>query len=112
MPCTVAVGYQRFRGPCCLHLQGEVAKIRVLPTDRHTDRQTDRQSVSLSIHLGFEPLSRTHGHILALQKKVLVLCHEAPSLMGGQVCHVKGHSSQSLSVLYICVCVFGYSFFN
>jgi hypothetical protein len=23
-PCSFAVGYQRFRGPCCLHLQGEV----------------------------------------------------------------------------------------
>jgi hypothetical protein len=22
MPCSVVVGYQRFRGPCCLHLQG------------------------------------------------------------------------------------------
>jgi len=22
-PCNVVVGYQRFRGPCCLHLQGE-----------------------------------------------------------------------------------------
>jgi hypothetical protein len=24
MPCSVTVGYQRFRGPCCLHLQGEL----------------------------------------------------------------------------------------
>jgi hypothetical protein len=23
-PCIVVVGYQRFRGPCCLHLQGEI----------------------------------------------------------------------------------------
>jgi hypothetical protein len=23
-PCSVVVGYQRFRGPCCLHLQGEL----------------------------------------------------------------------------------------
>jgi hypothetical protein len=22
-PCVVMVGYQRFRGPCCLHLQGQ-----------------------------------------------------------------------------------------
>jgi hypothetical protein len=22
--CSVVVGYQRFGGPCCLHLQGEV----------------------------------------------------------------------------------------
>jgi hypothetical protein len=24
-PCSVVVRYQRFRGPCCRHLQGEVA---------------------------------------------------------------------------------------
>jgi hypothetical protein len=24
MPCSVALGYRRFRGPCCLHLQVEV----------------------------------------------------------------------------------------
>jgi hypothetical protein len=23
MPCSVVVGYHRFRGPCCLHRQGE-----------------------------------------------------------------------------------------
>jgi hypothetical protein len=28
-PCSVAVGYWRFRGPCCLHLQGEVT---IFPT--------------------------------------------------------------------------------
>jgi len=22
VPCNVVVGYQHFRGPCCLHLQG------------------------------------------------------------------------------------------
>jgi hypothetical protein len=27
MLCSVAVGYQCFRGPCCLHLQGEVTTI-------------------------------------------------------------------------------------
>jgi len=26
-PCSVVVRYQRFRGPCCLHLQGEVARM-------------------------------------------------------------------------------------
>jgi hypothetical protein len=25
MPCSVVVGYQCFRGPCCLYLQGEVS---------------------------------------------------------------------------------------
>jgi hypothetical protein len=24
MPCSVAVGHQNMRGPCCLHLKGEV----------------------------------------------------------------------------------------
>jgi len=24
-PCSIVVGYQRFGGPCCLHLQGEVS---------------------------------------------------------------------------------------
>jgi len=24
MPCSIAVGYQCFGGPCCLHLQDEV----------------------------------------------------------------------------------------
>jgi hypothetical protein len=24
MPCSVVVGYQRFEGPCCVHLQGKV----------------------------------------------------------------------------------------
>jgi hypothetical protein len=27
-PCIVAVGYQRFRGPFCVHLQCEVASVR------------------------------------------------------------------------------------
>jgi hypothetical protein len=25
-PCSVVVGYQRFGGPCCLHLQGKLYK--------------------------------------------------------------------------------------
>jgi len=28
-PCSVMVGYQRFGGPCCLHLQGEVNSHRL-----------------------------------------------------------------------------------
>jgi len=27
MQCIIVVGYQFFRGPCCLHLQGEVARM-------------------------------------------------------------------------------------
>jgi hypothetical protein len=26
-PCSVVVGYQDFGGPCCFHLQGEVAGV-------------------------------------------------------------------------------------
>jgi hypothetical protein len=26
-PCSVVVGYQRFRGPCCRHLQSEVTRM-------------------------------------------------------------------------------------
>jgi len=27
--CSIVVGYQCFRGPCCFHLQGEVFKLEV-----------------------------------------------------------------------------------
>jgi hypothetical protein len=31
-PCSVVVGYQRFRGPWCLHLQGEgITTYKTLP---------------------------------------------------------------------------------
>jgi hypothetical protein len=29
MPCNVGVGYQRFRGPCCLHLQGKLSMMMI-----------------------------------------------------------------------------------
>jgi len=29
-PCSDVVGYQRFEGPCCLHLQGEVNSVHIL----------------------------------------------------------------------------------
>jgi len=32
MQCSVSVGYQRFGGPCCLHLQGEVTTLKTDPT--------------------------------------------------------------------------------
>jgi hypothetical protein len=31
-PCSVVVGYQHSRGPCCLHLQGEAGGIIILKT--------------------------------------------------------------------------------
>jgi hypothetical protein len=33
-PCSVMVGYQRFRAPCCLHVQGEVTKSALEPRTR------------------------------------------------------------------------------
>jgi hypothetical protein len=27
MPCSVAIGYKHFGGPCCFHLQGEVTSL-------------------------------------------------------------------------------------
>jgi hypothetical protein len=40
---SVVVGYQRFRGPCCLHLQAEVAGRQAVMV-----LLTDSQSVSRS----------------------------------------------------------------
>jgi hypothetical protein len=31
IPCTVAVGYQRFGGPYCLHLQGDMRSTDIDP---------------------------------------------------------------------------------
>jgi hypothetical protein len=64
---------------------------KLLKGQSHID--TDSQSV----HLSFEPLSGTHGHILAVKEYLCILCRGVFTLTGGRVCHVKG--SQSLSVL-------------
>jgi len=53
MPYIVVVGYQRFRGPCCLHLQGEPLK-RWYPTTTLHDfisQRISRWKVKLSICL-------------------------------------------------------------
>jgi hypothetical protein len=34
-PCSVVSGYQRFRGPCCLHFQGETLVSYHNATRRH-----------------------------------------------------------------------------
>jgi hypothetical protein len=34
-PCSVVVGYQRFRGPYCLHFLGEVSLVSYQNTTRH-----------------------------------------------------------------------------
>jgi hypothetical protein len=96
MPCSVVVGHQCFRGPCCFHLQGEVAGIRV------SHINTDSQSgLVLSPYLGLRPF------FCFITESFGLLCHEAPSLMGGRVCRLKGHNP------YLCrkhVCIFFFSF--
>jgi hypothetical protein len=53
MLCTVTVGYQHFRGPCCLHLQGEV----------HGDEERERESVCVCVCVcrpGMQEGNRVH----------------------------------------------------
>jgi hypothetical protein len=57
--CSVVVGYQRFRGPCCLHLQGKVA-------GRERLRVILLLTVSHFVCLIFEPLFGSNGHMLTL----------------------------------------------
>jgi len=42
--CSIAVGYQRFEGPCCLHLHGEVRGV-------NTASQPSRSGLEISISL-------------------------------------------------------------
>jgi hypothetical protein len=42
-PCNVVVGYQCFRGPCCLHLQGEVG----IPPQHYTASQPRRPRLEI-----------------------------------------------------------------
>jgi len=44
-PCNVAVGYQRFGGACCLHLQGEVF---TLVSYRNTTRRQNPEYLDLN----------------------------------------------------------------
>jgi hypothetical protein len=50
-PCSAVVGYRRFRGPCCLHLHGEVAGVE---SESESSFATDLAG-QLSLRLGFEP---------------------------------------------------------
>jgi hypothetical protein len=70
-PCSVVVGYQRFGGSCCLHLQGEVAGVRVRVTLQLTVGQSVSQSVSQSV-LASSP-STTHDQMFALVRTAAVL---------------------------------------
>jgi len=73
-PCGVLVGYQRFRGPCCLHLRGEVASSQSHFT---TDCQSANQFV-----LASNPRSReSYGFV----------CHGA-SFTRGRIYLTIGHS--------------------
>jgi hypothetical protein len=48
-PCSVLMGYQRFRGSCCLHLQGEVADVggNGIDTDPNTTPFTLKMKAAL-----------------------------------------------------------------
>jgi hypothetical protein len=59
VPCNVVVGYESFRGPCCHHLQGEVA-----------GSQNHFITDGWSVRLGFELPFETHGHIVAFKRKL------------------------------------------
>jgi hypothetical protein len=49
-PCGIVVGYQRFGGPCCLHLQGEMkAPKRWYPSTTLHGVTTQKTSASLSL---------------------------------------------------------------
>jgi hypothetical protein len=65
-PCSVLVGYQRFRVPCCLHLQGEVGG-----SQNQSYFATNSLSVSPSV-LALSP-SGTRDQILVAVKTVAVL---------------------------------------
>jgi hypothetical protein len=42
-PCSVVVGYHRFRGPCCLHLRN----VDILP--QHYTRRNDLEDLDLEL---------------------------------------------------------------
>jgi hypothetical protein len=54
-PCSVVVGYQRFGGPYCLYLQGEVADVGEIGIDIGPDLRREATAVSSSKN-GVSPL--------------------------------------------------------
>jgi len=46
-PCSDMVGYERFGGPCCLHLQGEDGGSKVL---RNTTRFHNSEGLGLNMN--------------------------------------------------------------
>jgi hypothetical protein len=68
-PCSVVVGYQRFRGPCCLHLQGEVVSVGENGVDVGPDRTVAAGSAEGFIRQPVTPSSRnkvTENHFTDL----------------------------------------------
>jgi len=86
--CSFVVGYQRFGGPCCLHLHGRVAGVRL----RVRVRVIILLTVSQSISLGFEPLLGLMA-IRLLHKRVFdFVFRGVSSVTGGRVCHAKSQN--------------------
>jgi hypothetical protein len=61
-PCSVVVGYQRFRGPCCLHLQVE-AKMEAAWTYHNTTRRHYPGDLDLKIPLNTYELQTFAGRL-------------------------------------------------
>jgi hypothetical protein len=57
--CTAAVGYQRFGGPCRLHLHGECPPKRWYLTARLTQRRNP-QDLDVNLHRRENRKSRNH----------------------------------------------------
>jgi len=48
-PCSVSVGYQRFGGPCCLHLRGEVTS-EMLVSYHNIKRRRNPEELDLNLY--------------------------------------------------------------
>jgi hypothetical protein len=44
-PCSVVVGYQRFGGPYCLHLQGIILKMRTIITLKELREEMEKSRI-------------------------------------------------------------------
>jgi hypothetical protein len=103
--CSVVIGYQRFRGPCCLHLRGEVAGmgkngIDIGPVWRGAVSReivTRFRFLLTVIHCWLRAPFLGLMAICLLHQRLFCFCLGASSLTGGRVCHVKCHS--------LCLCL-------
>jgi hypothetical protein len=64
-PCSVVVGFRRFRGPCCLHLGGEVAGMEIL-SQHYMASQSRRPRLVLLV-----PYNVTHTGTLFRKPHIL-----------------------------------------